>query len=431
MPKGRKTGFDAVIREITPSNEEMADERRTADLIIKKIDAHLPAHAKAMLAGSVAKGTFLRDSKDIDIFILFPKSIDKEKFEGIVRKIAAKAFPKEKKEVHYAEHPYVRVKFENRKIDVVPAYDIKIAEEKASAVDRSVLHTKYILRKLPNIRRTDVLLLKRLFKANGLYGAEIRVEGFSGYLCELLIIKYGSFMNTMRAITKWKTPITIDIEKQYPNAKRPLEKFNVPLIVIDPVDKQRNVAAIVSLENIKRIIKLAKRIVKKPNQSFFSGSEKEFKEKELKRLLASTYPVYILQFPKPNIVDDILWGQLKRFERNTISGLEHLGFKVMRTLLCEENGQCELFFGLEIEKLGQKMLLKGPPIRNDLKNNAESFRKAHKRAKFIKKSGHVFAIVNRKIRDATDAFKLIISKEQNVPSHIDASKIKINKKRKN
>lgn len=430
MPKLMERAFKDLILEIAPSKKEIITEKRLADSLIKRIKSYSPANARAMLAGSVAKGTFLKDSKDIDIFLLFPKSVEKEEFEKIVKKVAAKAFPKEKKYTHYAEHPYVRIKLGNRKIDLVPAYDIKTAEEKASAVDRSVLHTKYILKKLSKEKRTDVLLLKKLFKANGLYGAEIRVEGFSGYLCELLIIKYGSFANSMRAISKWKHRIVIDLEKHYENSKRPMEKFPLSqLIVIDPVDKQRNVAAIVSQENMKRAIALAKKVLKTQDTKFFVGSEKEFKEKELAKLFRSKQPIYSLSFKKPNIVDDILWGQLKRFEKNIITGLEHLEFEVTGTVLKEENNTCELFFRLKRAKLNPKMLLKGPPLRKDLAKNIESFKKSHKNSKLVKKNGHVFAIVKREFQEAHSALKLIISKEQNVPSHIDANKIKIIKKK--
>jgi len=430
MPKQMESAFKRLILEIAPSENEIKEEKAFANSLIKRIKSHLPKNSRALLAGSVAKGTFLKDSKDVDIFLLFSKSVEKEKFEGIVKKIAAKTFPTEKKETHYAEHPYVRIKFGNRKMDLVPAYDIKTAEEKASAVDRSVLHTKYILRKLQNSKRADVLLLKKLFKANGLYGAEIRVEGFSGYLCELLIIKYGSFINAMRAMVKWRIPVVIDIEKHYPTATLPMEKFRLsPLIVIDPVDKQRNVSAIVSEANIKRAKTIAKKIIS-GNIGVFSGSEKEFKEKELKKMM-KTGTIYALSFPKPNIVDDILWGQMKRFSKNIVTGLEHLEFKVKNILLREENKTCELYFGLKEDELGPKMLLKGPPIRNDLKKNVVTFKKAHKKARFVKKSGHIFAIVKRRIITANDAFKLILSKEQNVPSHISVANIKIKKIEKN
>jgi tRNA nucleotidyltransferase (CCA-adding enzyme) len=45
----------------------------------------------------------------------------------------------------------------------------------------------------------EVRLLKKFMKGTGVYGAEIKIGGFSGYLCELLILKYRSFAQTIEA----------------------------------------------------------------------------------------------------------------------------------------------------------------------------------------------------------------------------------------
>jgi tRNA nucleotidyltransferase (CCA-adding enzyme) len=37
-------------------------------------------------------------------------------------------------------------------------------------------------------------------KGTGVYGAEAKVEGFSGYLTELLVINYGSFPKALEAV---------------------------------------------------------------------------------------------------------------------------------------------------------------------------------------------------------------------------------------
>ena len=41
-------------------------------------------------------------------------------------------------------------------------------------------------------------------KGVGVYGAEIRVGGFSGYLCELLTLSFGSFTDILKAVSDWK-----------------------------------------------------------------------------------------------------------------------------------------------------------------------------------------------------------------------------------
>jgi len=40
--------------------------------------------------------------------------------------------------------------------------------------------------------------LKQFMKGIGVYGSELRRRGFSGYLTELLVINYGSFLGVLK-----------------------------------------------------------------------------------------------------------------------------------------------------------------------------------------------------------------------------------------
>ena len=149
------------------------------------------------------------------------------------------------------------------------------------------MHVKYIYKNLKRSAIPDVRLLKKFLRAAGAYGAEIRIEGFSGYLCELLIIKYGSFMRFLREAAQWKEStrnenkknvLIIDLAKYYPRALYPrlIEKFkDSRLIVIDPTDKNRNVAAIVSKESIRRLSLVARAFIKAPTEKYFFRTENE------------------------------------------------------------------------------------------------------------------------------------------------------------
>ncbi len=99
-------------------------------------------------------------------------------------------------------------------VDFVPCYTIKNAEELKSAVDRTILHTEYVKKNLKPEQRNEVLLLKKFMESIHTYGAEFKVGGFSGYLCELLIINYGTFIEVLEAASeKWRPKTVIDIEK--------------------------------------------------------------------------------------------------------------------------------------------------------------------------------------------------------------------------
>ena len=92
----------------------------------------------------------------------------------------------------------------------------------------------------------EVRLLKKFMQGIGVYGAEIKVGGFSGYLCELLIMKYGSFAETVEAFANYNKRVIIDIENYYADRQNELSLlFPEPLVIVDPVDKGRNVASAV------------------------------------------------------------------------------------------------------------------------------------------------------------------------------------------
>ena len=162
---------------------------------LKKV---VPKGIEIMVAGSAARGTNLRGNSDIDIFLLFKNPVPKEKMEKTAIEVAKRLVKGNKNEsyiVRYAEHPYARLFLDNvgLRVDLVPAYKITSASERITSVDRTQLHNQFVKSSLSQRQRDDVRVLKALLKFHGIYGAEARTEGFSGYLCELLIHTYGSF----------------------------------------------------------------------------------------------------------------------------------------------------------------------------------------------------------------------------------------------
>ena len=143
--------------------------------------------------GSVAKDTWLSENPDIDIFMRLPTSIPRKNLGEVGLKIAKKAAEGYVQLERFAEHPYLEIVVEGYHADIVPCYDAKPGEWQ-SATDRTPYHTDYINRTSQlKALRGEVRLLKAFMQGIGVYGAEIKVGGFSGYLCELLIMNYGSF----------------------------------------------------------------------------------------------------------------------------------------------------------------------------------------------------------------------------------------------
>ena len=95
----------------------------------------------------------------------------------------------------------------------------------------------------------------------GTYGSEFKVGGFAGYLCELLIIKYGTFEECLKKASMWKFGHVIDL-KNYNTSNL----FNDPLIVIDPTDMNRNVGAALRLDKMAEFIQSARNYLASDNK---------------------------------------------------------------------------------------------------------------------------------------------------------------------
>lgn len=414
--------FNSVLRKIRPCSAEIEKEIDFANSVIKKLK-RITRH-EVILVGSVAKKTFLQDSKDIDIFILLEKHMEKPGLEKMLQSIVNAAYPGLNYQLSYAEHPYLRFHVQDRRIDLVPAYKIRNSSERISAVDRTVLHTAYIKRNLGKTERDHVLLLKKFLKANSLYGAEIKTSGFSGYLCELLIIRYGSFSRLAGAASKWASPVFIDLMKYYKTdseKQQVISHFNDPLVVIDPTDRKRNVAAALSESSFKAFIRLCRRFMKSPSENFFLKEPITFEQRI--SILKKRGHLYVISIPKPDVVSDVLWGQLKKLMRQMEKYLSEFDVK---EVLGDDTWQVRIAILAGKQTLPDTIIMKGPPV--DMEKHVLAFRKQHKKSRFIKKGGHIHAVVPRKTTELEQALRKFLGSLGSF-SHLDhpLSRIKISK----
>ncbi len=383
-----------VPGSIFPSRSEMEREKRLAKKIISFVNDKFGLEAR--LVGSIAKGTFIRGKKDMDIFVLFDKGIDKDTLrkEGLRIGKAVASLLKGKARIHYAEHPYTRIELKGRFIDIVPAYKISPGERIISAVDRTPLHTDYVISHLKNPE--EVIKLKWFMKKIGVYGAEIRVRGFSGYLCELLVIKYGSFIRVLEEASVWEPPVVICLDDCDPNYLR--KRFNWHLIVIDPVDPNRNVASPVSLESLARFV-LAARMFLKTGK--LPGKGRKVPERPL-----------VISWSIKEENEEIIWSQLEAFANFLEKQLELNGFKVSDKMWwTDSKRKAEILLDLEVDELPDMKLVKGPSVF-DFKNS-ERFIEKHKRV-YISKD----RLVSQKKREFKEAKRLVKSLLARSPKHL-------------
>ncbi|MDO5836074.1 MAG: CCA tRNA nucleotidyltransferase [Methanobacterium sp.] len=327
--------FQFILNDIEPSQDE---ERTVHDLSLKLMEIinttaqKSGIDAEAVLLGSVAKNTWIssgdKEDLDIDIFIKFPlnTSLDDLKSKGL--ELAKKCIETMQgtHEERYASHPYLTGYIGGYTVDFVPCYDIKDSSELKSAVDRTLLHTQYILSTLNPNQAREVRLLKRFMKMVGTYGSEFKVGGFSGYLCELLVIYYGSFLEVLKgASEEWKPGYKIDL-MNYGTAHH----FKDPLVVVDPTDGKRNVSAALTLQKMSEFCIAANNYLKNPKKSYFypktiqcnrEGLRDEFKNRK-------THPI-LLDFPAPDIPADALHPQIQKTEKSLQKILENEDFRVL------------------------------------------------------------------------------------------------------
>ncbi|WP_423793332.1 CCA tRNA nucleotidyltransferase [Methanocaldococcus indicus] len=400
--------FSEILKDIKPDKEEMEKIHNLADKLINIIKKYSSKNVEDVLfVGSSARNTNLKGSYDIDIFILFNKRVSIEKLEEEGLYLGKKAIEElnGKYEINYASHPYIRGYVDKYKVDIVPCYKIEFGERIISAVDRTPLHHKFLIERLTPQLCDEVRLLKAFLKSLGLYGSDVKTKGFSGYLCELLILKYNSFLNLLEDAQNWKKKKVIildDIYKLYGDIK--FKEFDEPLVVYDPVDINRNVAAALSRDNYCKFIFYSREFLKNPKKEFFYNY-KEIIEKNLNN--REKGKVIKLKIPRDKISDDIVYPQLEKLLKSIVKILEQHEFKLLtyKCYLDENYGFIELEF--LVDELPNIMIKLGPPIYN--KKRVDSFLKKYD--KVFVKDCYLYSFSNRKYTNAIDLLKDIINKK--------------------
>jgi tRNA nucleotidyltransferase (CCA-adding enzyme) len=251
--------------------------------------------------------------------------------------------------------------------------------------------------------------LKKFFKSIGVYGAEIATAGFSGYVTEILILKYGSFESVLKAISNIREDKdVISIGKFDEDV---LKIFQSPLIIIDPIDPRRNLGTAISAENVGRAVLAARAFLEKPSLDFFR--EKEEKYQSSKKLYSN---LLIVEFIYSQRSPDIIWGQIKRTLNAISKQLSIANFTVIRSIGdIDENGHATFVFLLEAMTLPPYMTKTGPHIfrtRDTASFISENIKKSL--LMWIDNEMKVKSLVERKTTNAKEYVKFILANKKDV-----------------
>jgi tRNA nucleotidyltransferase (CCA-adding enzyme) len=388
--------------------------------LVEQYASHLDDVVDVVYGGSFAKGTWLPEDADIDIFVKIKPSVSSEKFERMGRDIGSEALKKYGTTLRYSDHPYVESFVRQVRVNVVPCYDVEQGKWK-SAADRSPFHTRYISAQFDDQKRGQARLLKRFFKRLGIYGAEISTAGFSGYVSEVLVLKYCSFENVLRAAADWQDRQIIAIRDYNSDF---VKGFNNPVTIIDPVDSRRNLGIAISPESVAKFMLAARAFLKRPSLQFFKESKRQ--SAATKRLLAN---VLVIEFSHPSKSPDIIWGQLKRSINSIAKQLELAQFEVLRTsCLTDERSSAVLVFLLESIILPRYMKKRGPEIFR--RKDTASFLSNTKRplAIWVNREMRIAMMVDRKATDARKLVKSLLLKgrqRSGIPQNLIVNKLQI------
>ena len=397
----KKSAINEIINDIveksTYSDKEYKRLIKKANRFIDYLNKSFrrkKISAEAVLGGSFAKGTLLRNDFDCDVFARFKKESDMKHMFSILKRF--------KPEIIHGSRDYYNLKHQGISFEVVPVLWIKNAKQMRNTTDVSVFHVDWIKQQMKRNQklRREIIAAKIFCKANRVYGAESYLRGFSGHVLDIIVAYYGSFIELVKAASKWKDKTIIDfydVHKGNAISNLNYSKTYSPLIVIDPIQPERNAAAGMSSEKYFAFIDACKNFLKKPSAEFFR--------------------IKPLEIPRSrNIIIATgvsLKGNKDVCGSKILKALEYMQMKLRENDFSIKEFKWEwdrknkfiAYFLLEKMRLPKLRELPGPPISQA--DNVSVFTKKYKKT-YIK-GNRLFAITKRKYCDAKKLAKAIIT----------------------
>ena len=295
--------FNRVLPEIIPTRQE----NQVIHNIIEELKSYLKARAIELdieytsmePQGSTGiKQTQLRDDFDVDFFIGLKMTQFEEKFnelsknklkqeskqyflqlcnEWVIKSLKNTKF--KEPSLFYAEHPYVRATYVSERtkvhVDIVLYLDLELEYIKENgpitSVDRSPWHGRFIRDNLTVSQKNDVRLLKQFFKACHCYGDKSAVGrmGFIGYSAELLIYYYKNLESLFLDFNNLPNNYLDFYNRSKNQIRKIMHMKGDHLIIIDPIDSNRNVASAISLRAYKYCNYKISQFIKNPKAEYF------------------------------------------------------------------------------------------------------------------------------------------------------------------
>ena len=369
-----------VLEEIK-SSEDISEVNEFLNRLNKELYRN-KVNAKAVFGGSFAKGVWLKGDYDVDIFVKFNIRYKTDELSDLLEKSLKKFKPVR---VH-GSRDYFHIK-NSINYEIVPVLDIKNSKDAKNVTDFSPLHVKWVNSKGNKIK-DEIMLTKKFMKAQGIYGAENYIRGFSGHVVDILVIYYDGFLQLLREATKWKAKQIIDIKNNYKGKALLMinkSKTEGPLVIIDPVQPDRNAAAAVGDEKFNKFIKSAKEFLRNPSRRLFV--EQKINIEDLKKNKSSI----LIEIKSLSGKEDIVGAKiLKSFDfikkELTEFGIIKSGWQ------WDKKEKAIFWFLVKNKQLPKTFIREGPPLK--LTEHVKKFKQKHKRT--IIKNNKIYGIIKRK-----------------------------------
>ncbi|MBI2662135.1 CCA tRNA nucleotidyltransferase [Candidatus Woesearchaeota archaeon] len=354
-----------ILSKISPTKQERTSFKNTISEFLKTLNSHLQ-DAAAILGGSGAKDTWLSHNTDIDIFVQYnyqKYSLQSDQLSQHLHQTLKKSFPRLKITRLHGSRDYFQLIYKKFNVEIIPILKISQAEQALNITDISPLHSQWVNAHAKKIKN-DIRLAKQFCKAARVYGAESYINGFSGYILEILVAYYGSFEKLLKASLKWKPKEVIDPSHFYPQKDALFQlnqsKQQSPIIIIDPVDKSRNAAAALSKEKLTNFQRQGWEYLKQPHANFFLEKELSVKEFQAQAKKQSAF-LLSLKLTSPSGKEDIVGVKILKCREFLKEKLAP--FQILKSEWeWNKKNLAQFYFILKITELPSFTIRQGPPL---------------------------------------------------------------------
>ena len=412
-----KKVIDAVESAIIMDSDESEQLSGVMREFEEKVTAELKKQgvvANLFVGGSVGKGTCLPGIHDIDYFMRFDlKKYGEENLSEICESVLSGIF----KDVLRLKgsRDYFRVKINDYEVEIIPVLYIKRINQAQNLTDQSPFHVNWIKKNVKAKKNLnfDMRLAKQFFRASGVYGAESWIGGFSGHVTEILVVYYGGFEKLLKAVLKWKDKTIIDVEKSY----KGMDVLDIlddaktvgPLVVVDPVDKDRNAAAALGLEKFELLQSKIESFLKKPHKKFFD--EIELTVDDIKKI-GKRNRVLIWKAPPEDEKMDVSGAKMVKYAEHISRMFKDEEFIVLDSgMYWNKHDDGLVWVIVDKKDLSKKQIIKGPQTFG-MQNHIMAFKKKYARRKNWREGYHYYAEIPRKYTKIDQILRLVKKDEE-------------------